>query len=66
MKKRRNSIKLDTIKELKNGKLEGGFEPLSIIQSNSVYGGQTTNNCNGGNCVAGCGQGQNVVAKCGV
>jgi hypothetical protein len=51
--------------ELQNGKLEGGFTALTS-HLNHIVGGvaEGTNNCNGGNCVPGCGQ-INTVDRCG-
>jgi hypothetical protein len=65
MKTSKKNVKLEILKELKNGKLEGGFEALVLIQNLSIFGGVGANNCNGGNCVAGCGKGQNTVPHCG-
>ena len=47
-----------SLAELKDGKLEGGFEFIAHNQLINILGG--TNNCNGGNCVANCGQVNNV------
>ena len=46
-----------------NGKLDGGFSVLLPAENAAVLGGEETNNCNGGNCVTGCGS--NNVAGCG-
>jgi hypothetical protein len=61
------------IKENAQGKLEGGFSVINSIENAMIIGGDNTNNCNGGNCVAGCktntvagcGGGTNVVPGCG-
>ena len=45
------------------GKLNGGFAIILDAQNAVVLGGEETNNCNGGNCVTGCGT--NSVAGCG-
>jgi hypothetical protein len=45
------------------GTLESGFLVLSINNNTLILGGEDTNNCNGGNCVKGCGQ--NDVQGCG-
>lgn len=64
--KRNNKIKKEflNITEFADGKLEGGFEIISLKQQVLIIGGEGTNNCDGGNCVAGCGQVNNV-AGCG-
>lgn len=41
-------------------KLVGGFSQSFSGAIESLDSAGTTNNCNGGNCVAGCGAGQNV------
>ena len=46
-----------------DGKLNGGFAVLVPAENAMVLGGEETNNCNGGNCVQGCGT--NSVAGCG-
>ncbi|HYE53916.1 MAG TPA: hypothetical protein VD996_03705 [Chitinophagaceae bacterium] len=46
-----------------DGKLNGGFAVLLPAENAAVLGGEETNNCNGGNCVTGCGT--NSVAGCG-
>lgn len=46
-----------------DGKLNGGFAVLLSVENALVLGGEETNNCNGGNCVTGCGT--NSVAGCG-
>ena len=56
-----------TIVELKDGKLEGGFEFIAHSQLTSILAG--ANNCEGGNCIAGCGTtntgcGTNTVSGC--
>lgn len=63
-KENQKKIKLSKLVGLANGKLEGGFEAISINQQLLIIGGEGSNNCNGGNCVAGCGQINNV-AGCG-
>ncbi len=46
-----------------DGKMNGGFAVLLSAENALVLGGDETNNCNGGNCVQGCGT--NSVAGCG-
>jgi len=54
------------LSELKDGRLEGGFELIGFDSLSSIVAGtEATNNCNGGNCVARCGQ-VNRVEGCGV
>jgi len=50
----------ELISEESDGRLFGGFSGTFSIESltNSLALG--SNNCNGGNCVAGCGKGQNT------
>jgi hypothetical protein len=64
-KNKRKQLPISKLDELRNGELTGGFTTFSISGLAIVYGGQTTNNCLGGNCVAGCGKGQNTVYTCG-
>lgn len=47
----------------RDGKLNGGFAVLLSADNVIVIGGEEANNCNGGNCVTGCGT--NSVAGCG-
>ncbi|WP_340203318.1 hypothetical protein [Ascidiimonas sp. W6] len=57
----------EPVAEDSENKLVGGF--TASISSNRVQGVETiTNNCQGGNCVEGCGGGGtvNAVAGCGV
>ena len=64
MKKKNLSDILKKIEEGQNGKLSGGFGViLSTIDVAQVLGGEETNNCLGGNCVANCGA--NAAAGCG-
>lgn len=47
-----------------HGKLQGGFAVLlSNVDAAIIIGGEETNNCNGGNCAAGCGL--NTATGCG-
>ena len=63
MKKNLKSIlqKLERIEENQMGQLQGGFASVSSPSSQAVFaeknklGCSVTNNCDGGNCVAGCG-----------
>jgi hypothetical protein len=68
MKRKRNgqtSVALSLI-NLKNELLEGGFQLIQLANLDlNILAGTAANNCNGGNCVSGCGKGQNVVAGCG-
>ena len=62
------SKKLRTIvqqlQEGEHGRLEGGFiVVLNHIEAAVLIGGEETNNCNGGNCAAGCGL--NTATGCG-
>lgn len=57
-----------SLKNLANGRLEGGFEVLTknvFIFGALANNGCPTNNCNGGNCSPNCGLGQNTVPGCG-
>lgn len=63
-KKNQIQIQLSKLIEKIDGKLEGGFETISLKQQILIIGGEGTNNCEGGNCVAGCGQ-VNTVTGCG-
>ncbi len=63
--KKKKQLQVSKMQELKNGAMDGGFVALSTNVL-AIFGGtEPANNCNSGNCVAGCGQGQNVVAGCG-
>jgi len=56
MKKQKLSDILKKIEESPDGKLNGGFGIiLSTLANAKVLGGEETNNCLGGNCVANCG-----------
>jgi hypothetical protein len=56
---------LRELKEMKDGKLEGGFEFIAHNQLVAIIAGASgANNCEGGNCVSGCGQ-INTVKGCG-
>jgi len=61
--------KFEFISEATDGKLLGGFSASFEVASLFNPDGDGSNNCNGGNCVAECGKGQNVncntVAGCG-
>lgn len=64
MKKKNLNDILRKVEESADGKLEGGFGViLSVISNAQVLGGEETNNCLGGNCVANCGA--NAAAGCG-
>jgi hypothetical protein len=64
MKKKNLSDILKKMEESPDGKLNGGFGViLSTISNAQVLGGEETNNCLGGNCVANCGA--NAAAGCG-
>ncbi len=67
--------KLAKIADLTDGKFAGGFEIISASSMLIAFGGDETNNCDGGNCAAGCAQTNtkegcggtvNAVAGCGV
>ncbi len=66
MDKKNQKIQLKKgLQELKNGLLTGGFETIETSHLLVAFGGDDpTNNCNGGNCVAGCGA-TNKVEGCG-
>ncbi|MCZ4223999.1 hypothetical protein [Pedobacter rhodius] len=55
------------LEELTNGQLDGGFAVILSPTFNSIIiggnEGDNTNNCNGGNCIVGCGT--NTAAGCG-
>lgn len=58
MKLKFNLSNFEPISESSENKLIGGFSPsISIEIKDHEF---NTNNCNGGNCVSGCGNGQNV------
>ncbi len=75
MKKRKFPLlKTDQLAELIGGSLAGGFSIIETGHLLVAFGGDETNNCKGGNCVAGCteinnvpacGGALNVVAGCG-
>lgn len=51
--------KFETLTESNENTLIGGFSAsISIVETG--VGEFNSNNCNGGNCVSGCGNGQNV------
>ena len=54
---------MQKLQDGKQGKLEGGFVLLLNIENAIIMGGEETNNCNGGNCAAGCGL--NTAMGCG-
>lgn len=55
---------MQKLQDGKRGQLEGGFVLLlSHIENAIIMGGEETNNCNGGNCAAGCGL--NTATGCG-
>jgi hypothetical protein len=64
-KKKRKKILLSEIKWSTNEIVNGGFRVLYLINAVAIFGGEQTNNCNGGNCAAGCGKGQNTAFGCG-
>lgn len=52
-----------SLQEIKEGKLEGGFKEIFAVEL--IFGegsvlNSTCNNCQGGNCVVGCGSGSNT------
>ena len=49
--------------ELSAGIFSGGFIILDASENANLLGGEETNNCQGGNCVSGCGS--NLAAQCG-
>ncbi len=64
------------LKQTVQGNFEGGFAAIKTSHLLIAFGGDETNNCNGGNCAAGCdggikndrigcGGSLNVVAGCG-
>lgn len=73
MKKKNLTRITKSLQEIREGKLEGGFQEILAIELIIGEGSVTNsscNNCNGGNCVAGCGSGSNGtcpnnVAGCG-
>jgi len=65
MKKKKSFQLSQSLQDMKNGKLEGGFEFIAHNQLIAIIAGtEPANNCDGGNCVSGCGQINNV-AGCG-
>ena len=58
----------EPVSEDSESKLVGGFSISLSQQTQDPVQQETTNNCQGGNCVKGCGDGQtlNGVAGCGV
>lgn len=61
IKKNKSNILIENITESEQGILVGGFSNVSTLVEdifNPLL--NETNNCNGGNCVAGCGSGQTV------
>ncbi len=64
-----NFSNFESLSENSEQKLVGGFSPsVSLgVTASDLTGG--SNNCEGGNCIAGCGKGQNtgcnVVSGCG-
>jgi hypothetical protein len=53
---------LESIEEDNNGKMQGGFVVIKPSDYVALIGGDTANNCNGGNCYTGCGN--NTVPGC--
>lgn len=55
------NFSIEKLAENEQGILVGGFSNIAII-SKGILNPQAneTNNCNGGNCAAGCGNGQTV------
>lgn len=51
------------IAESSFGTLTGGFVVMNASENANILGGEAANNCQGGNCVSGCGE--NLVAGCG-
>lgn len=49
--------------ELSSGMFTGGFIVLDASENANLLGGEETNNCQGGNCVSGCGS--NLAPQCG-
>ncbi len=62
MKKKQTSKleQFELLTETSTGSLIGGFSTTLFLEIDPIDGGGTTNNCNGGNCVAGCGSGSTV------
>ncbi|HSC40142.1 MAG TPA: hypothetical protein VLD19_19795 [Chitinophagaceae bacterium] len=63
-----NFAKFEVLNETAQGTMVGGF---SVVLNATVNLLEGSNNCQGGNCVEGCGKGQNVsacntVSGCGV
>lgn len=62
--KKKDIIKIaKSLQEIKKGKLEGGFQEILAVEL--IFGEGTVlntecNNCQGGNCVVGCGSGSNT------
>jgi len=50
----------EAITENSEKKLLGGFSASISLFSTQAFGIDGSNNCNGGNCVEGCGNGSNV------
>ncbi|HYE53915.1 MAG TPA: hypothetical protein VD996_03700 [Chitinophagaceae bacterium] len=48
---------------MSSGMFTGGFVVLDTSENANLLGGEETNNCQGGNCVSGCGS--NLAAQCG-
>jgi hypothetical protein len=63
--KHRIFSRLSELKENSTGNFTRGFELLISNNRNDLMGGTATNNCDGQNCAAGCGKGQNVTPGCG-
>jgi len=59
----KTKIKAISMLELTSGTFSGGFMVLDSTENANLLGGEETNNCNGGNCVSGCGS--NLSAGCG-
>jgi hypothetical protein len=58
-------LKFSELKENSEGQFNGGFTAAVTNGLIFIFGGEVANNCNGGNCISGCGKGQNIVAGCG-
>ena len=61
VKKNIANLFIENITETEQGLLLGGFSNVSTLMED-IFNPQLneTNNCNGGNCVAGCGSGQTI------
>ncbi|MDP1814039.1 MAG: hypothetical protein Q8K92_06280 [Leadbetterella sp.] len=55
-----NLSNFESISETSENQLVGGFSSSLSFNLTMSYGDDNSNNCEGGNCAAGCGTGQNV------